>query len=179
MVLEEIIEKKLKVMKKGKQIIQKILSKLPDKTAIVVFPDSGSIDNYYGLLYLDNFLQNFHYEKVWIITASNLFEKVVPVLVDSDYKIINMNQEDVDKIITLFSLTSINPAFWVASLSIPNGRKAANLVGIKGLTYEEVFAVGVYKLLFNNFQPKTPIYLGDDPEILKFLNFSQRKRYEK
>ena len=69
----------------------------------------------------------------------------------------------------LYCLYEFNKKFICASINEPQGRNGSVLIGKRGTTKEEIFAMGVYRL-YPIQRPDKPVYKGNEDEIRDFLN---------
>lgn len=115
-------------------------------SAVILFPDCRDRDNYYGMLYMDQYLRQNNRESALVLTRDIRVPKSIGDFSEHIIKTIYISRAKADALIQYALLYDFDDRFVIAALDIPAGRNGSRLVNLKGLTEEEVFAVGVYKL---------------------------------
>ena len=102
--------------------------------------------NYYGLLYLDEFLLRNGYDRAMIFTCD---ETVLSKANDFSKHIceIVFLKEEMTSLVDYYSLLKFVPSVVLVSLDKPAGRRGTNLLGKNGLSVEQMIAIGVYFLI--------------------------------
>lgn len=148
--IKKTLHTKLKSAQRGKEFFLSIYKKCKGlgygKIAYLIFPEHDTEINYYGLLYLDEFLLRSKYGGAVVISAdksvcasSEHFSKnVIATFPVSD--------DEMAELIDYYALLRFLPDAHVLSLDKPVGRRGTNLLGKKGLSVEQMIAVGVYLL---------------------------------
>lgn len=156
----EIITKNLASARRGKLEYQKLLKNFHEKklsnidnptSVIFLFPSFDNEVNYYGLLYLEEFLFRTNKKEYAIITSNRIVYEVCQKIYSRNPDIYLLDDSDVNDIITYYTLYPFDSRLLIISLDAPVGRRATNLVGVKGLTKEMLVAIGIYLLI--PFQP--------------------------
>ena len=136
--------------------------------AIILLPDTNDRDNYLSLLYLDCMLDKEHYDKALVLTHSEIVKKIACFFSDKIAWIEEFSRKDAESLMQLYCLYNFDKRFYCASLDEPYGRSGSKLIGACGISAEEIFAIGIYKL--HPFERvSAPQYYGDDEEIISFL----------
>ncbi len=155
--------------RRGKKVYERIMDFYSPGTEVVIFPEDDSRLNYYGLLYLDERLVRGLKKDAIIVTSNSGVEKAAGLFTKKIRSIILVSKEEVEDLLSLYGVIDTPAPFIVVSLDSPEGRHADRMLGVKGLTVEQLVAIGVYFII-----PFRPIlrrfaYDGDDPEVLDIL----------
>lgn len=156
---------------KGRKIWIKLLKSygLTDKHYVVLMPSLNRDYNYYALLYLDKFLEKENAEGALILTYDENVKKCARMFSGKIIDVADFSREKAELLMKFYCLYQFTYRLIIASLEEPEGRDGLNLVGKKGITIEEIIAVGLYGLNRED-RAAPPEYKGNDPEILSFLN---------
>jgi len=173
--LYDISRKRLDAAKDGKKVYRRIYSEfIPewefDATVLVVFPDDEPIFNYYGLLYLDEYLVRFLKMNALIVTSNRIVAETARLFTYKIKDVLLLSPKDIEGLIRLYCLHPFENTLFI-SASKPDGRTAFKIVGAKGITKEMIVAIGMYNIIPFRTVPKVLVgkYLGEDEEILRFL----------
>lgn len=142
--------KKLLEIYKGWKIWHKCIEKhsMKDDTAFVLMPSEDIRFNRYGILYLDNYLaENQMRSAVLVVTDKN--KKMIKFSLSRKISGIQVVSEKQMKDLLMY-YCACNPdrRFVVVDIDcFPVRKKLRNLIGVKGVTLEQLVAVGVYHLI--------------------------------
>lgn len=147
--MKENLEKRFEAAKQGMDewISIERLSRLAPNDYVLLFPSDRFDYNYFGLKYLDTFLERVNGNKAVLLTFDQYVLKNASTFSDNIKSIINFSREQAEKLLALYSLYIFDQRFVVISLDEPYTRNALGLIGKKGITAEELIAVGVYKII--------------------------------
>lgn len=137
-------------------------------TAVVLLPSCDREINYLALLYLDDMLNSRKYKNAVILTYDPTVEKCAQMFSSNILRVVSFSRKKAEHLMQFYCLYEFDKRFICASLDEPVGRNGSALVGKRGITKEEIFAVGVYRIYpFDKLDG--PAYIGDDDEIKIFL----------
>jgi len=155
----------------GKKAYRKILKgiKQGDRPTIVLFPHDRSDLNYYGLLYIDEYLVRTLSRNALIVTSSEGVYRSAELFTDKIYGKILLEEKEMLSFLMLYPLLEPGYDVVVVSLERPEGRNAHRLLGAKGLTMEQIVAIGVFFIIPFRRVWTRPSYDGRDPCVLNLL----------
>lgn len=139
-----------------------------NRTAVVLLPSCDKEINFLALLYLDDMLKKRNYTKAVILTHDTRVQKSAMLFSTNILEVVTFERKKAEDLMQFYCLYEFDRRFIVASLDEPNGRNADKLIGKRGTTKEELLVIGVYRL-WPFERPRTPIYRGQDMEIIEFL----------
>ncbi len=113
-------------------------------TAVILIPTVNDIDSYYALLYADQYVKNKRRDNAVILTHDSRINKVIGDFSDKIIKVIPFSRKKSEALMQYATLYDFDERLIIASLNEPKGRNGTSPVGVKGITEEEIFAVGVY-----------------------------------
>lgn len=148
-----------------------------NNTAVVLIPDEDKEISYYALLYLDNMLEVHHFDNAIILTIDSVAAKAAPLFSKRILSIKVVSRKESESLIKLYSLIKIDDKFFCVSLDKPEGRKGSVLIGQKGVTKEELLAIGIYNI-YPIVRPKQNEYIGNDSEVLDYIVNGTKVSYE-
>lgn len=162
------VEKKLKKSlfqcKCGYFVWHQLIRKHPEiqNTAVVLMPSCDDLCNYYAMLYINQFLEVTNRENAVILTYDKQVIENADKFSANIIAVIPFSRKKAELLMKYTSLYEFDSRLVVASLDEPTGRNGKNLVGIKGLTEEEIFAIGVYRLY--PFRKEKPVAWINDTQ---------------
>lgn len=143
------------------------------RTKVVLLPGKNTAYNYTALLYLDQMLREQGFKNAIILTTEKTVARAAELFSKNILSVELIRRGRAERLMQFYCLYEFDVRFVVASLEEPEGRNAAGLIGKNGTTIGELMAIGVYKIA--QFQKeKPPVYIGNDPEIQKFLTEGER-----
>lgn len=144
-------------------------------TAVVLLPAVHyNKDSYYALLHLDEMLPTRGFDKAIILSVDPVAAKAAPLFSQNIQETLLISRKKAEHLMQYACLLTFDLRFIIASMDEPVGRKGETLVGKRGLTWEEVFCVGVYRIYPQEKDP--PLYRGNDAEIRQFIKTGRRGR---
>ena len=154
----------------GRDIYIDILRRMDIKsTSLMIFPENDPALNYYGLLYLDEYLLRRLKAGAYILSSDPSVAKAYQLFSRNVKGCELVSERDITDIISFYQLIDFEMDVSIVSLDLPPGRKASNLLGAKDLSLEQLVAIGIYFIipfekLISNIE-----YDGNDSDILKLL----------
>lgn len=151
--IKEIAKKKLEMARGAQSEWRYLLERvqLVEKDYVILFPGDDQECNYYGMLYLDTFLQRVEGGKAVILTNNEYVKENIKNYSLHVKDIIYYSPEQIKRLITWFELEQFDPRLKIISLDVPFCRNARGIIGVKGTTIEQLIAIGVYSII--PFQP--------------------------
>ncbi|MBR4227348.1 MAG: hypothetical protein IKR86_11435 [Candidatus Methanomethylophilaceae archaeon] len=114
---------------------------------LALFPEEDGKVNYYGLLYLDEYLVRNLLKEALIVTSCPGVMKVADLFTPKIRDVVILTDEEMDDLIAYLKLTEDDSRFVIVSLTKPATRNAKHLVGVKDLTVEQIVAIGIYFII--------------------------------
>lgn len=145
------------------------LKKDNSKTAVVLMPKSDYENSYYALLYLDRMLYLRNFSSAIVLTEDSLITAAAKEMCQSLLAVERISEKESDALLQYYSLLNFDIRFLAASLTEPSGRNGKALVGVNGITVEELVAIGVYRIV-PYVQKERPVYTGNDAKLKKFMD---------
>lgn len=136
-------------------------------TAIVLIPCGDHEISFYALAHLKQMLSCRQLQNAIILSNDMLVLKICKTYSRSVADSISITNEEMEDYLHLYNLYRFDDSFIVASLELPHGRNGTSLIGVKGITKEEVFCIGVYGL--SECVRAGCEYQGEDTEVAEFL----------
>ena len=164
------------VANKGRQIWRKYNKRYQIEHRgdyFVLLPTNN--DNYNRVFF--NFIEKcFEARKrIIILAVDKKIEKIAPLYERRNEMIVcPITAVESEQLVSYYALKPFYFRFYLVSLDEPSERKCSHLVGIKGITEEELIAVGIMGYDSEKYNKKkclinAPEYRGSDREIEDFL----------
>lgn len=154
-----------KLLKKSKRECQRgflvwhlLIKKHPEikNTAVILMPSCEDSYNYYALLYMNQFLKKSKRDNAVLLTWDKRVIQCAKDFSENITSVIPFSRRKAELLMKYTSLYNFDDRLTVASLVEPIGRDGHALIGVRGLTEEELFAIGVYGLFpFDKEIPKS------------------------
>lgn len=162
---------------KGRELWIKLIEEnsISDKTYVILMPSLNRKYNYYALLHLNQFLEQKNADQVVILTFDEEVIESAEIFSEKVKKVINFSRESSELLMKFYSLYMFTDKLIIVSLEEPEGRSGMQLIGKKGITLEEVIAIGIYGLRkFESVEP--PQYNGNNNKIRSFLENQKEEK---
>jgi len=114
--------------------------------AYILLPDTNERDNYLSLLYLEQMLSHHKFSKAVILTHNAQVHKLAPLFPAQIAEVVECSRIEALQLIQFYCLYNFDIRFFCAALDEPYGRDASKLIGVNGISAEEIFAIGVYRI---------------------------------
>lgn len=139
-----------------------------NRTAVILIFKEDHECSFFALAYLDQLLKQRGWENAILLSTDSLALRCAACFSNKILAIKRLEPEQENDLLQLACLYQFDDRFICASIDRPEGRNGSALIGKKGLTKEEIFAVGVYGL--SPFQPAhIQTYGGTDPGFIRFM----------
>ncbi len=134
----------------------------------ILFPHDGDSYNYYALMHMDRFIESKKSDKTVLLFSDSVIEKAVPLFVKSKVECRYLNSHEIGAVLKYYALYEFTSRLTIISLTRPYDTCGENLIGVKGVTKEDLLCFDIYRF---SETPKAdrPEYGGKDEEILEFL----------
>ena len=136
---------------RGKTVVSKALKEQGgyDKEDIrfIVFPECNDDYFKYGTIYLDEYLLRDLASLAIVFYCDEELESYLGKNVSSKYKSYKLDRKDMECIITLNRLISLDSLMKIVSLDLPDYRNGRNLLSYNKIDVEQIIGIGIYRLL--------------------------------
>lgn len=112
----------------------------------ILFPSQNRVWNDLALLYADDFAASVKAERLFLLTHDEEVEKKRHQLSRAVTEVIPYSREQAVRLMKFYSLYMFTDQLIIASLNEPDGRDGERIVGRKGISIDEVFAIGVFRM---------------------------------
>jgi len=136
--------------------------------AVVLLPDTNERDNYLSLLYLNRMLGQHKRSRAIILTHSEIVAKTAGLFSNKIVDIVWFSRKKAESLMQFYCLYNFDDRFICAGLDEPYGRNGSKMIGARGISAEEIFAIGVYRI-YPYRQEVPPQYIGDEKDIIDFM----------
>jgi len=134
----------------------------------ILFPHIDEEYNYYALLYLDEYIVAKKAKNVVLIASETVIKDVLPVFSQSNVQFFQTSIENIKAIIKYYALYEFSSRLTIISLKEPYDTCGENLLGVKGVTKEDLLCMDIYHFSLTPHK-KPPVYYGNDNDILRFI----------
>ena len=110
---------------------------------VILIPECDFRMVEYAQKYLAKLLENRQWERAVLILPIDMKKEVVYYL-ENIMSIFYWSKSRINALLQYYRLMNLDERLIVASFDFPEGRKGKQLIGLKGLTAEKVFCVGIY-----------------------------------
>ncbi|MBR1409252.1 MAG: hypothetical protein IJ573_10220 [Clostridia bacterium] len=129
-----------------------------------------------ALLHMEHFAKTYG-GRVFFCSSNPLASKLLPVFF-KDAVCLAASAEEIEALECLAQLVKFCGRLRFASVSHPFGRIGERMIGVKGITEDEVFAIGACSL-WKYERPVLPGYSGENSDIRDYLKKAKRILKEK
>ena len=135
----------------------------------ILFPHEKDSYNYYALLHMDRYITSKKSEKTVVLYSDTVIEKALPLFVSSTVGCRRLSPHEIDALLKYYALYEFTSRLTIISLTRPYDTCGENLIGVKGVTKEDLLCFDIYRF---NETPHTdvPGYDGDDIDLIEFMN---------
>lgn len=146
--IDKLLEERIQSAEAGRIFWKELQQKhqFSGKDYIVIFPDENTKCNYYVLKHLDKFAEKNKCKRFFFLTVSSDIKQQAEQFVNTEYCIVDCEKKAVNDLITYYMLQMFTENLLIASLDKPEGRNGKNIIGVNGITEEEVAAIGILGL---------------------------------
>ena len=136
----------------------------------ILMPKSCEDYNYYALLHLNKYIESKRAENVVILTFDEGVKKAKPLFEElKKVGVINFQRKQALDLIKYYALYEFSTKLTIISLTEPYDTCGENLLGIKGVTKEDLLCFDIYRF---SEVPKieAPLYDGEDRDVINFIS---------
>lgn len=154
--MKEILDRRYKVAQcaQGEWDAMLHITKAGADDSVILFPGSDHECNLQGMRYLDTYMQRINTKRAIILTVDPFVKNNIGNFSDNVSSIIEISREQAQRFIVLYQLRIFDDRFIVVSLNEPICRNAEGMIDVKGITVEQLVAIGVYSII--PFRPLPP-----------------------
>lgn len=134
-----------------------LIKKHPEikNTLVLLLPSCDDVNNYFSLLYINQGIKKMGKDNAVVLTYDNRVVKQAKKFSGKIIKVIRFSKTKANSLMQYACVYNFDDRLVIGSLDEPSIRKGSNLIGLKGVSAEEVFAVGIYKCY--PFEKEKPI----------------------
>lgn len=168
--------KSLLVANKGRRIWKKYNKRYDIEARgdyLVLLPSCEDEYNRHFFNYIDKCFEPR--KRIVILAADPKIEKIAPLYERRNELIVcHIAPKEIEELIAYYAFKPFYFRFYLISLDEPCERKCSHLIGKKGITAEELIAVGIMGYDSEKYQKgscviRVPEYEGSDEEVVGFL----------
>ena len=115
---------------------------------IIIIPEEDKRTQYYAMLYLNKLLERLYVSNAVIVTDSQLVSDTIGLFTKKIKSVTQITKKSMDMLLKYQIVFGNSDIVTIASLDRYTGRLSEGLLGIEGITTEELIAVGVYDLSY-------------------------------
>ncbi len=137
--------------------------KLSAKDYVIAFPHEKDPVNECGIVHLKQFMEYGEKKRILILCVGNEVVKILDSkMVDTSIRIEVLTSEEMESLITLYSISTISSHFLMMSLTKPYGRYGDRVLK-EGFVLDEVVTIGIYNMSENEvFESATKTVVKGD-----------------
>ena len=135
----------------------------------ILMPKADEEYNFYAMLHLDKYIESKKSKKTIILTHDEGVKKTLNLFKqDKEVEVLSFSRQNALDLIKYYALYEFSTKLTIISLTEPYDTCGENLLGVKGVTKEDLLCFDIYRF---DEVPKTvsPIYDGNDKDIIKFM----------
>ena len=159
---------------KGSRIWNKIDRKY-HAPLYILMPKEKEEYNYYALKHLEQYAEKKKAEKVVLLTCDEEAIAAAGLFMDKEKVVTEyMSRKEILQLIKYYALYEFTSRLTIVSFTEPYSTHAENLLGINGVTKEDLVCFDVYRF---SKTPKKPevVYDGNDAKVIAFLKRCEAK----
>lgn len=141
----------------------------------ILMPKEKDEYNYYALKHLEQFIKKKNVGEVVLVTCDEEAIAAVDLFV-SEYKVKTeyISRKEAMQLIKYYALNEFTSRITIISFTEPYSTHAENLLGVNGVTKEDLVCFDVYR--FNETLKKPVIaYEGNEQKVIAFLERCEEK----
>lgn len=146
--VRSLLEEKIEKAAEGRRLWLSLVERYNagDRDYFILMPSAKQEYNHSALVYLDRFIESRKAEKVYVLAYDKYVFENGRKLSEKATEFVEFSRQEAEALMQFYCMYQFTDKLIIASLDEPDGRNAYNLVGRKGITIEDVMAVGVYGL---------------------------------
>lgn len=164
------LDEHFKLAEKGMKIWERIDTQY-NADLYILFPHENEEYNYYALLHLEEYLENKKVTKVVFLCSDMGVIKALPLFIKRNIVVCQMILDDIKAVLKYYALFEFTARLTIISLKEPYDTCGENLLGVKGITKEDLLCYDIYRFE-KTPKKKKPQYNGEDKEVIGFLKLS-------
>ena len=134
----------------------------------ILFPHKNDSYNYYALLHLEEYVKKCNAKTIVILSSESVIFDAIPYFTSLNVMCHMLTDHDIDAIIKYYALYEFTSRLTIISLTRPYDTCGENLIGVKGVTKEDLLCFDIYR--FSETPKKEhPLYSGNDTKLMDFM----------
>lgn len=135
----------------------------------ILMPHIQEDFNYYALLHLNKYMKSRNAKNVVILCCDErVLRSYTYFNINEVIKTIKISEKKAEKLLKYYALYEFTTKLTIISLTKPYNTCGENLLGVKGVTKEDLLCFDIYR--FNETpDTKRPVYHGDDQLVKEFI----------
>ena len=113
---------------------------------VILFPSSQREVNSYGLLYLNQFMDTKRLDTVVLLTNDQEVHDTHRQFAENVRHSIQLSDDEIESLLYFYRLYMFTNKLIIVALDQLPGRSLAQLQNVRGITLEELVAIGIYQL---------------------------------
>lgn len=144
----KLLEEKIQKAETGREywLSLKENYQLSENDYVILFPEIKTKCNYYVLKHLDRFAEEKKCSRFLFLSPDKYIIQQAEGIVSTPYEMIICDEINMEGLVCYYMLQMFTNHLLIASLEKPDGRNGKNIIGINGITEEEVAAIGILGL---------------------------------
>ena len=114
---------------------------------VILFPKETQLIYEAGLKYLDTFVMRHDIDKAYVVYVDEFIGDTLDEYSKNTFVKKQISETQMNRLITLYSLYPMEDKVTVVSLDKPFMRWGSKLKGVKGVTEEQLIAIGAYGII--------------------------------
>ena len=158
-------------------LLWKKLEKKFNADKYILMPKEKEEYNFFTLLYMDEFIEkNGDIKKIILLTFDKGVKKSLKIFANTNkVEIYPITRKKAEYIIQYYALYEFSTKLKIISLTEPYDTCGENLIGVKGVTKEDLVCFDILRL-DRNMRKIFPVYDGDDKDVLEFYSLGNKVR---
>jgi len=111
---------------------------------VILFPSTDSEINYFGLVYLDQFIERVNAQRIFIITQDQFVRESCTSFSSHIIRKIDYSIVDIESLLYFYRLYKFTNNLIIVALDELPGRSLRNLLNIKEVSLKDLVKVGIY-----------------------------------
>ena len=139
------------------------------KKAVILLPKNDAVNSYFSLLYLDRMLSLNDYQSAIVLARTDIDKEVAPFFCHKIEAVEKVSDSTSEALLQFYAALPFDSRFVCTSLTDVKCRDGEKLLGVCGITIEEMVAIGIYHIIPFVRKPR-PVYIGDNPAAKEFFS---------
>lgn len=157
-------------------LLWKMLERKYKADRYILMPKKGEVYNFFALLYLDEYIEKYRSQKTVIMTCDDSVKKALPLFSKAaNVCLCNFSRIKAECLLQYYALYEFSTKITIVSLTEPYDTCGENLLGIHGVTREDLLCYDIYRL-DKSMRKNFPEYNHKDNDINELFALGQEER---